>query len=56
MGKKLVPLDIDFKVFASEALDITTANAYTWTAVLVAVIPLTVCALGIVVCYRRKRL
>ncbi len=56
MGKTLVPMDIDFKVFASEALDITTANAYTWTVVLVAVIPLAVCTLGGVVCYKRKRL
>ncbi len=56
MGKKIVPLDIDFKVFASEALDITTFEAYTWTVVLVGIIPLTVCGLGIFVCYRRKRL
>lgn len=56
MGKKLVPLDIDFKVFASEALSITTAQAYAWTITLSAVLPLVVCVVGIVVCYRRKRL
>ncbi len=56
MGKKIVPLDIDFKVFANEALDITTAEAYIWTAVLVGVIPLSICGIGIFVCQRRKRL
>ncbi len=56
MGRKLVPLDIDYKIFASEALDITTFEAYTWTVVLVGVIPLTICGLGIFVCYKRKRL
>ncbi len=56
MGKKIVPLDIDFKVFASEALSITTFEAYAWTVVLVGIIPLSVCGLGIFVCYKRKRL
>lgn len=55
MGKKLVPLDIDFKVFESEALDITTAQAYAWTITLVGVFPLLVCVAGGVVCYKRKR-
>ncbi len=56
MAKKLVPLDIDFKVFASEALDITTFEAYAWTVVLVGIVPLTISGIGIYVCYRRKRL
>ena len=56
MGKKLVPLDIDFKVFASEELSITTAAAYTWTIILSAVLPLAVAVVGGVICYRRKRL
>lgn len=56
MGKKLVPLDIDFKVFASEELSITTAEAYAWTIVLSAVLPLMVCVIGGIICYRRKRL
>ncbi len=56
MGKKLVPLDIDFKVFASEELSITTSAAYAWTIVLSVVLPLAVCIIGGVVCFRRKRL
>ena len=56
MGKKLVPLDIDFKVFASEELSITTAAAYAWTIILSAVLPLAVAVVGGVICYRRKRL
>ena len=55
MGKKLVPIDIDFKVFASEALDIPISEAYAWTITLVGVFPLLVCIAGGVVCYRRKR-
>ena len=54
MGKKLVPIDIDFKVFASEALDIPISEAYAWTVTLVGVFPLIVCITGGVVCYRRK--
>ncbi len=56
MSRKVVPLDIDFKVFASEELSITTAEAYAWTVVLVGIIPLTVCGIGIFVCHKRKRL
>ena len=54
MGKKLVPIDIDFKVFASEALDIPISEAYAWTVTMVAVFPALVCVTGGVVCYRRK--
>ena len=49
-------MDIEFKVFASEELDITTAEAYTWTVVLTAVIPMCVLAVGTVVYVRRKRM
>jgi hypothetical protein len=55
MGKKLVPIDIDFKVFASEALDIPIVEAYAWTVTLVGVFPALICVAGGVVCYRRKR-
>lgn len=54
LGKNIVPMDITFKVFASEELDITTAEAYTWTVVLTAVIPICVLAAGTVVYVRRK--
>ena len=56
LGKNVVPMDIDFKVFASEELDITTAEAYTWTVVLTALIPVCVLAAGTVVYVRRKRM
>jgi len=56
LGKNIVPMDIEFKVFASEELDITTAEAYTWTVVLTAVIPVCVIAVGTVVYARRKRM
>jgi hypothetical protein len=56
LGKNVVPMDIEFKVFASEELDITAAEAYTWTVVLTAVIPVCVLAVGTVVYVRRKRM
>ncbi|MBR2459652.1 MAG: Gldg family protein [Clostridia bacterium] len=56
LGKTIVPMDIEFKVFASEELDITTAEAYTWTVVLTAVIPVCVLAVGTAVYVRRKRM
>ena len=55
MGKELVPLDIKFKVFASEQLSITTAAAYVWTVFLVGVFPAAVLVTGGIICYRRKR-
>ena len=54
LGKNIVPMEIDFKVFASEQLDITTSEAYAWTVTMVAVFPALVCVTGGVVCYRRK--
>ena len=56
MSKKLVPLDIDFKVFANEALDITTAEAYGWSVTFIAIIPLVIAGVGIFVCVRRKHM
>lgn len=56
LGKTVVPMDIDFKVFASEELDITTAEAYFWTITLCAVIPVGVLTVGTVVYVRRKRM
>lgn len=56
MGKNIVPMDIEFKVFASEELDITTLEAYTWTIVMGAVIPVGILAAGIVVYVKRKRM
>ena len=48
-GKNLVPMEIEFKVFASEALDISVGAAYTWTVITVAILPLGVGAIGVAV-------
>ena len=56
LGKTSVPIDIDFKVFENEALDITTAEANRWTVVLAVVLPLIVGIIGTVVYFRRKHL
>jgi hypothetical protein len=55
MGKKLVPIGIDFKVFGSEELSIATGEAYFWTVALTAVLPITVLVVGGIICFRRKR-
>ena len=55
MGKVLVPLGIDMKVFGSEELSITTAAAYVWTVILVGVMPAAVLTVGGVICFRRRR-
>ncbi len=55
-GKTSVPIDISFKVFEDEALDITTAEANRWTVVLTVVLPLIVAVIGAVVHFRRKHL
>ena len=54
MGKIQVPVDLDFKVFDDESLDITTAEATNWTVFLTAVIPAVFLIAGIVVWIRRK--
>lgn len=56
VGRTTVPMDISFKVFSSEALSITSLEAYTWTIVMGAVIPVGILALGCVVYFKRKRL
>lgn len=52
--KKTVPMDIDFKVFEDEGLDITMAEAYRWTAVYTLFLPVVVFAVAAVVFIRRK--
>lgn len=54
MGKEQVPIDLDFKVFEDNSLDITTAQAAAWTWTLILVIPVCVFVLGIVIFIRRK--
>lgn len=56
MGKENVPVDIDLKMFADTSLDITTAEAYTWTAVLTLFVPIVAAAICIVVRTRRRHL
>ena len=54
MGKEQVPIDLKFKIFEDNALDITTAQASAWTWTLILVIPVCVFILGVVVFIRRK--
>ncbi|MCI8386949.1 MAG: hypothetical protein HFE63_00585 [Clostridiales bacterium] len=54
MGKTQVPVDLDFKVFDDESLDITTQEATNWTIFLTAVIPALFLIAGVVVWIRRK--
>ena len=54
MGKEKVPADIDFKLLASEALDITEAEQAQWTWILILTMPIVVTALGVVVFVRRR--
>ena len=54
MGKEQVPINLDFKVFEETALDITTAEASTWTWSLTFIIPVCVFVAGIVIWIRRK--
>jgi ABC-2 type transport system permease protein len=54
MGKTQVPVDLDFKVFDDESLDITTAEATNWTIFLTAAIPGCFLIAGIIVFIRRK--
>ena len=54
MGKTQVPIDLDFKLFEDESLDITTQEAANWTIFLTAFIPLICLISGVVVWIRRK--
>ena len=56
MGKKLVPMDIDYKVFESNELTISTAEAYAVTITVSIVIPLLIATAGVIVYRRRKSL
>ncbi len=54
MGKEQVPVDLDFKVFDDESLDITTAEASGWTIFLCSFLPAVSLITGLVVWLRRK--
>jgi len=55
-GKKTVPMDLSFKVFDNEALDITTKEATMWTVICTGFLPLIVLICGIAMFIRRKHL
>ena len=54
MGKTQVPIDLKLKVFENNALDLTSAEAHTWTWLLTLAVPLCVFGVGVVVWIRRK--
>lgn len=55
-GVEMVPVDLDFKVFDSQALDVTLGQANTWTVIFTAAIPAIFLGTGLVVWMRRKHL
>lgn len=56
MGKITVPNGIEFKIFDNNELNISTSEAYAWTVVLSALLPVVTIVTGIVVYIRRRRL
>lgn len=55
-GRKTVPLDLDFKVFEDEGLDITKAQANRLTVLITVVPSVIVFGVGIYVWTRRRYL
>ena len=53
--KKVVPVDLDFKVYDDNTLDITNGQAITATAVMILAGPVIAGVVGGIVCFRRKR-
>ena len=56
MGRQKVPINIDFRLFEDNSLDVTVAQANMWTIVFVAVLPVITLILGGVVYFRRRYL
>ena len=54
MGKEIIPFEIDFKVIQSEAVDIDSSEARTWTIVLCSLVPLASLTMGAVVFLKRR--
>ena len=54
LGKKNVPAGIKYKVFSNYDLDITTAQASSWTRALILVMPVCTVAVSVFVCVRRR--
>ncbi|MBE6637209.1 MAG: hypothetical protein E7618_05340 [Ruminococcaceae bacterium] len=55
-GKETVPLDLDFKVFVDQGLDVTKGEANRLTLLCTVFLPVVVAAIGIVVYTRRRYL
>ncbi|MBQ7500697.1 MAG: hypothetical protein IJT91_07360, partial [Clostridia bacterium] len=53
-GKEQMPVDLDFKVFDDNSIDVTISEAMTWTVFFAGVIPVIILAAGIIVYIRRK--
>ncbi len=53
-GKGNVPIDLDFKMFDNEGLDLTAAEANRWTIILCAILPAIAFVAGAIVYVRRK--
>lgn len=53
--KKVVPVDLDFKVYDDNTLTVTNGEAMTWTVILVAAAPVICAVVGGIICFRRKR-
>lgn len=56
MGKNTVPNGIPFRIFDNNKLDVTAGQAYTWTIIFTAFIPVVVIIVGIAVFVRRRHL
>ncbi|MDD6800871.1 MAG: Gldg family protein [Firmicutes bacterium] len=54
--RKTVPVDINFKMFDDESLDITTAEATRWTVIYTVFLPAAVFVIAVVVFVRRRNL
>ncbi len=54
MGKVQVPIDLNFKVFEDESLDILESEAGAWTWALAVAVPAVVFGTGIIIWIRRK--
>lgn len=55
-GKETVPIDIDFKPFDETKLDITTAEANTWSGLVTLFLPICTFTAGTIVYLRRRHL
>ncbi|MBR5515410.1 MAG: Gldg family protein [Clostridia bacterium] len=55
-GKEMVPVDLDFKVFDNESLDVTLKQANGWSVTLTCGIPVIILALGLVMWAKRRHL